>query len=236
MSLMPNSKTIDQVFWNSLLNSNPDSIQNLLLLLDPTFTAFSPVLSLSSIIQTSNVLSLSLSAITEGSALSLLHAYPHSAHCTAYPPQCCRSSPLNSLSSLLVTILSLHYSAKPPTHNHRDPNIKIPELLWTPLSTIQTQNFFRSTHFNQNPLTSTKPDCNTIQPSLHIVGKSSCRDSSSTDRNPHIADNFSLATPHTTNLNLHHGNTEWAYALKEKKERRELRESRWNLEYREKVK
>ena len=44
---MPNSKTIDQVFWNSLLNSNPDSIQNLLLLLDPTFTAFSPVLSLS---------------------------------------------------------------------------------------------------------------------------------------------------------------------------------------------
>ena len=36
---------------------------------------------------------LSLTAITEGSALSLLHAYPHSTHyCTTYPPQCCNCS------------------------------------------------------------------------------------------------------------------------------------------------
>ena len=52
-----NSKTTDWVFWNSLPNSNLDSTQNLLPLLDPTFTAFSlslplfnvPVFSLSSI-------------------------------------------------------------------------------------------------------------------------------------------------------------------------------------------
>ena len=83
---MPNSKTTDGLFWDSMLNSNPNSTQNFLLLLGPTFIAFS-MFSLSFIIRSSRVfsLSLSLSTITEGSTLSLSHAYPHSSHyCTAY--------------------------------------------------------------------------------------------------------------------------------------------------------
>jgi hypothetical protein len=44
---MPNLKTIDGLFWDSMVNSNLDSTQNLLPLLDLTFTVFSPVLSLS---------------------------------------------------------------------------------------------------------------------------------------------------------------------------------------------
>jgi hypothetical protein len=90
----------------------------------------------------------------------------------------------------------------------------------------------KSTHFNQNPLTSSKPDCNTSQPSFHVAGTSSRRDHSSADRNPHVAENFPLATPCTTNLNLHHGNTENNISLcfrgkrEEEKENRTERKSR----------
>jgi hypothetical protein len=48
------------------------------------------------------------------------------------------------------------------THSHHDPNINPWHQQYKPRKKKKKIN--RSTHFNQNPLTSSKPDCNTSNP------------------------------------------------------------------------